>query len=326
MAQPLALALRPKRFSEMIGADSLVAKIRSRISKGRNPQAWMFSGQTGNGKTTLARIIALSYQCKHEEFGEPCDRCIRKYKQFDITELNMPDIGVKDLREILDAVWSVPMPGSKARVYILDEAHMMSKPAQNVLLKFTEDCPKTTKFILATTEADKIIRTLRRRCTARYVVPTYELEDIRKLVKLGFRKLHCDYASADLVEALMERQITSPGIILNAVESYASGSTAEESANVEFGVDVRALTRAIYKGIWEDATKYLMNATQEDIPQIRASVSSYLNAILLGETTFTSKTDVVSDAILRLQGSSSDLPTTTAALYKICKYFHRGKK
>jgi len=326
MAQPLALALRPKRLSEMIGGEKLASKIKTRIAKGRDPQAWMFSGQTGSGKTTLTRIIAVSYQCRHSEFGEPCDRCVRHYKQFDITELNMPDIGVKELRDILDGVFLNPMPGSRAKVYALDEAHTMSKAAQNLMLKFTEDCPKTTKFILATTEPQRIIRTLRRRCTARYVVPVYELKDIRKLVKKGLRKLKCDFDSGELVERLMERNITSPGLILNAVESYASGSSATEAANVEFGIDVKALTRAIYTGSWEEAAKCLMSASQEDVPQIRGSIASYLNTILLGESDFTSKARNVSDAILSLSGNSDDLPTTTAALFKICKYFHRGHK
>jgi DNA polymerase-3 subunit gamma/tau len=138
----------------------------------RQPRAWMFSGITGTGKTTIARIIAKSLQCTHSNvFGEPCKAC-RASTSFDIAEVNAAELnGVDAIKELAQHSTYFPSPGSQAKVIILDEAQRITKPAQNILLKYFEEPPKTTTWIVCTTEPDQILRTLRGRCYQLQVRP-----------------------------------------------------------------------------------------------------------------------------------------------------------
>jgi len=154
----LALAMRPKKLDSMIGMKDLVEELRNQFTS-RVPHTSMFVGQTGSGKTTLARILAVSLQCKHqEEFGNPCLKCYKRRGNFDIIEINAGDItGIDDLRNALTGWSYVPKPGSKYRVYIIDEAQGLSKSAQTLMFKYLEDSPSTTIWFICTTDPDKLL-------------------------------------------------------------------------------------------------------------------------------------------------------------------------
>lgn len=326
----LVHSMRPKNFEDMIGMDKLVHKIRGRFKKHRVPKAFLFTGQTGNGKTTVSRILAVSLQCRHNEFGVPCNKCYSQRSQFNILEINASDFtGIDALRAILDGYTHAPMPGSRRRVYILDELHQLSKHSQNLLLKFTEDSPRTTVWIGCTTEPDKLLRTLRRRFTI-YPVPSLGLDDVKRLVKRGLKISHSDKSSGDLIERLMEKSVSSPGLILKAVSKYADEEdcTAEEAANVELTTDVDTLSlcNALRKGDWDSISKYLDNANKEDALSIKSSIQGYLKAILLGDKEFSKRTDIVADGILKLHMVRDELPSISAVLYKLAKDFSRYKR
>src|SRR5271163_3655663 len=140
--------MRPKSFEDMIGAEKLLKQIRNQIINHRTKRAWLFSGQTGSGKTTLARIMARSFQCHHVEFGAFCSKCYKNRKFFDIIEINAADLGIDAIRDVLSGYLYEPKPGSRMKVYILDEYHQQSKSAQNLLLKYAEDCPRKTRLLL----------------------------------------------------------------------------------------------------------------------------------------------------------------------------------
>lgn len=323
----LAITMRPKSLDEMIGADKLVKRLRARMESGRIPKAIMLCGQTGGGKTTLANIIALAMQCRHDKiFGEFCSRCWKKRNEYDIIDLDMPDISAKELADILDGAHYHPKPGSKYKIYILDEAHAMSKPAQTKLLSFTENAKKRTKFILATTQPDAILRTLRRRHKI-YVVPDLEIDDVRKLVQRALKKIHSELDSGELSEKLLEKSINSPGLILNAVENYVDGMTADEASEVEnvSNVDTKSLCVAVFKGFWEDVAQHLQSAKHEDAIAIRISVAGYLKSVLLGDKEFSKRSDLLAESLVKLQ-DVRDIPAIAGVLYKITKYFNKGHK
>jgi len=125
----------------------------------------------------------------------------------------------------------------------------------------------------------------------------------------------------------MEKDVTSPGLILNAVESYAEGASADEAAEVESESDVvtKGLNRQLIKGDWESVAAQLRHMTPEDVGRVQGAVSKYLFGILTGEKDFSSRTHAVSKAILKLtnlQGSENvRMAGLGAVLYEVCKFF-----
>lgn len=333
MDQPLALAFRPRTLDQMIGAERMAKKIRGRMAEGREPAAWMFTGLTGSGKTTVMRIIALSLQCTHQEvFGNPCKDCYMRRKKFDIMEVNGSEVTTKEeLRNLLaDRMNYSPMPGSRRKVIMLDELHKVSDSAQNMLLIPFENCPKTTVWICGTTAGHKVIETLRRRC-AGYVVPPLDLEATRKLVRKAIKVAGGNRDSEELVDALLENGVTSPGLILNAVEKYLEDKlcTAEDAAKPDITeVDVRALNSEIFRGNWRGAAKWLRSCSSKDAQQIRNQLASFFRKVLLDDTEFSDRNDALADAIktltsMQFVGEDTQVAAMSAVAYQIAKEFRR---
>ncbi len=170
----LARKYRPTDFSDMIGQEAMVRTLRNAFSLGRVAHAFMLTGVRGVGKTTTARIIARCLNCIGVDgtggpTTEPCGVCanctaILADRHPDVTEMDAAsNNGIDDVREIIEAVRFRPMQ-ARTRVFILDEVHMLSKPAFNALLKTLEEPPAHVKFIFATTEIRKVPVTVLSRC------------------------------------------------------------------------------------------------------------------------------------------------------------------
>ncbi|MDX8406011.1 MAG: DNA polymerase III subunit gamma/tau [Mariprofundus sp.] len=165
----LARRFRPKQFSDLVGQDVVVRTLKNALSGGNLAHAYLLCGIRGVGKTTIARLMAMAVNCEQAVAGEPCCACsactsIAGGSNLDVQELDAAShTGVDDMREILDGVRYPPV-SLKTRVYIIDEAHMLSKSAFNALLKTLEEPPEHVLFILATTEAEKLPVTVRSRC------------------------------------------------------------------------------------------------------------------------------------------------------------------
>lgn len=333
ISEVLAKAMRPETLDGMVGQKKLVRRIRRVYKNGKHPN-WMFIGETGCGKTTLARILAVSLQCTHQKkFGVPCKDCYRNYHRFDIIEINASDItGIDALRDALQGVNYAPRPGSRFRIYILDEAQMLSKHAQNLCLKYFEDKPIRTLFIICTTDREAIRQTLQRRCFVR-TVNSLDRKGARILIKRALKSAHSELDYLELAEAIAENNITSAGKIMNAVDDYISGATAEEAAQVDVStdVDVYKICRSAVKGLWPDVAAELKNAHKEDTRGIRSNVAKYLQSILLDEDDFSSRTKVVAEAISRLASlahmeDTLQLAATVAVLYDVCRYFRNHRR
>jgi DNA polymerase III subunit gamma/tau len=325
----LAISMRPRSFDDMIGVSKLTAQIQDQINSHKSKRAWLFSGQTGSGKTTIARIMAIGFQCRHVAFGEYCRKCYKERYSFDINEIYASKhTGIDAIRDLLSGYMYEPKPGSLIKAYILNEVHRLSTNAQDLLLEFTEDCPRKTRFILTTTEPEKLLRTLRGRCEV-CDIPPFDLKDIRRLVKRIIRKNKSEKSSTDLAEKLMEKKVTSARLIVNAVQKYiTTDSSADEASNVELGsdIDTLALCNCIVKGSWEDVAKYMQDAEKEDMAVVKASVQGYLRSIILGDSDFSKRTDVVADGILKLHMVRDEVPAVSAVLYKLCKSFSDYKR
>ena len=167
----LARKYRPQNFKDLVGQNLLVEIITSAITNDKLAHAYVLTGVRGVGKTTTARIIAMSINCQKREIknSDPCGECdscksIRLDSNLDVIEMDAAsNTGVDDVREIIDNVKYKPII-SKYKIFIIDEVHMLSKSAFNALLKTLEEPPDHVKFIFATTEVKKIPITVLSRC------------------------------------------------------------------------------------------------------------------------------------------------------------------
>jgi DNA polymerase-3 subunit gamma/tau len=161
---------RPQRFSEVVGQDHVTETLASEVKSGTIASAYLFAGPRGTGKTTTARLLAKALNCPDRgDDGEPCGVCtscvgIAEGSSMDVIELDAASHNkVEDVREIRANVGTVASVGGARRVYILDEAHMLSRAAANALLKTLEEPPEHAHFVLATTEPYKLPDTIRSR-------------------------------------------------------------------------------------------------------------------------------------------------------------------
>jgi len=167
--QIFALKWRPQDFSQIIGQDHVVNLLKNSIQKDRLAYAYLFSGPRGVGKTSMARILAKSLNCKKGPTINPCQVCaacreITECRSLDVLEIDgASNRGIDEVRELRESVRFAPS-SSKFKIYIIDEVHMLTNEAFNALLKTLEEPPEFVKFIFATTQVNKVPATILSRC------------------------------------------------------------------------------------------------------------------------------------------------------------------
>ncbi|MDE5833438.1 MAG: DNA polymerase III subunit gamma/tau, partial [Desulfovibrio sp.] len=167
--QSLASKYRPQTFAEVVGQDLAIAALSRAAATDRVAPAYLLSGTRGVGKTTIARIFAKALNCENAPAPEPCNECshcrrITAGNHVDVNEIDgASNTGVDDVRALRENIGYLPMEG-RYKIFIVDEAHMLSKNAFNALLKTLEEPPSHTTFIFATTEAHRFPATIVSRC------------------------------------------------------------------------------------------------------------------------------------------------------------------
>jgi DNA polymerase III subunit gamma/tau len=168
-AQSLYRRHRPRTFADVVGQEPVVRTLRNAVQRGKVHHAYLFVGSRGTGKTSMAKILAACLNCEHGPTIEPCGACescisIARASSLDVIEMDAAsNNSVDDIRELRESVAYSPVSG-RSKVYILDEAHMLSTAAWNAFLKTLEEPPPNTVFVLATTEAQKVPATVVDRC------------------------------------------------------------------------------------------------------------------------------------------------------------------
>jgi len=229
---------RPQKFKEVLGQDHIVKVLESSIENGNIAHAYIFAGSRGTGKTSIARIFA-------KEIGTTLN---------DISEIDAAsNTGVDDIRALNESVSTLPFE-STYKVYILDEAHMLSKSAWNALLKTIEEPPKHVIFIMATTEANKIPETIISRCqTFSFKKPTQKvLKDVvvSTAKKEGFT---LEPASADLIALLGDGSFRDAQSILQKVISASKDKKiSPEEVETVTGAPKSELVNDFIRAIDED--------------------------------------------------------------------------
>ena len=187
--QVIARKWRPQCFKDVVGQQHVVRTLINAISQNRTAHAYLFVGPRGVGKTTLARIFAKAMNCASPRNGEPCCECesclsIAGERSLDVLEVDAASRNsTNDMRELSEDVLTRPI-GGKYKIYIIDEVHMLSKAAWNVLLKTVEEPPSHVKFIFATTEVHQVLPTIISRCQRFDLlpIPTRQISERLRLI------------------------------------------------------------------------------------------------------------------------------------------------
>ncbi len=254
--QALARKWRPRRFSELVGQEHVVRALTHALDSGRLHHAFLFTGTRGVGKTTIARIFAKSLNCDRGPTSDPCGECgacveIDAGRFVDLLEIDAAsNTGIDNVRELIDNAQYAPTRG-RHKVYLIDEVHMLSRSAFNALLKTLEEPPPHVKFLLATTDPQKLPVTVLSRCIKfnlkrlspeqisgqmRHILDaervTFDAEGIQTLA------IAADGSLRDGL-SLLDQAIAHGGGVLQAAEVHAMLGTVER-AKVQVLLDVLA--------------------------------------------------------------------------------------
>ena len=275
--QSLYRRYRPRRFDELKGQDHVVRALRNAVINHREGQAYLFSGPRGTGKTSTARILAKVLNCESPENGEPCGICnscasIDSGNSYDVLELDAAsNNGVENMRDLIERS-SLGNPG-RHRVFILDEVHMLSKPAEAALLKTLEEPPPHVVFVLATTDPQKVSETIRSRTQHLqfHLLPIQELEDhvrfvikdanlkmseqaIRRVLEQGGGSARDTLSALELVASSggeVEEGFSSDEVIGALIAGDAGRALVAMAKAMQFGTEPRALAEEIIRHLRE---------------------------------------------------------------------------
>lgn len=284
---------RPQNFSDMIGQEHITKILRNQIVSSKISHAYIFSGTRGTGKTTAAKVFARAVNCLNNQDGEPCNECeacrsILEGNTTDVVEMDAAsNNSVENIRSIRQEV-AYSTTGLKYKVYIIDEAHMLSTSAFNALLKTLEEPPENVIFILATTEEHKILPTILSRCI-RF--------EFKKIGKAGIVKrleyvlkdydVHYDMEALEHVAELADGGMRDALSILERCITSGEGEITEQKIEEIIGTVPKQLIQDIVIRVLEyNITKVdeLVNtilSSGKDLRNISASITQEFLKVLV---------------------------------------------
>ncbi len=265
----LARKWRPKDFSETVGQEHVLQALTNALESGRLHHAYLFAGTRGVGKTTIARILAKALNCETGITATPCGKCsacreIDEGRFVDLLEVDAASrTKVEDTRDLLDNVQYAPARG-RFKVYLIDEVHMLSKSSFNALLKTLEEPPPHVKFLLATTDPQKLPVTVLSRClqfNLTRLSPKLIQERLAKICVA--EKVEAEPAALAMLASAADGSLRDSLSLLDQAIAYCGGSVDQAAVATMLGTIDRDYVSRLIELLAADDAAGILNAVQE---------------------------------------------------------------
>jgi DNA polymerase III subunit gamma/tau len=254
----LYLRWRPSTFADVVGQEHAVRTLKNAAASGRLAHAYLFSGPRGTGKTSIARILFKAANCLNAVDGEPCDRCglcraANEGRSLDLIELDAAsNRGIDDIRDLRDRVHFSPVEG-RYRVYIVDEAHELTRDAWDAFLKTLEEPPPHVIFVLATTESHRVPPTIASRCQ-RFDFRRLALESVVNRLRAiaDSESLDVDESVYEALARLAQGGMRDAISLLDQLRAYCGTAINEEDARTVLGLPPAGTARNLLAALARD--------------------------------------------------------------------------
>ena len=287
---------RPQTFEEMVGQEHITRTLKNQIMANRVGHAYLFNGGRGTGKTTSAKVLARAINCLNPKDGEPCNECeickaALNGSLTDIVEMDAAsNNSVEDIRSIREEVNFLPTK-AKYRVYIIDEVHMLSQGAFNALLKTLEEPPEHVKFILATTEPQKLPATILSRCQ-RFDFKRISNEDIIKRLEIVCKESNIEITkqALNIIASLSEGAMRDALSILERCVQDGENNIDEDKIKELVGIPkityIHSISEAIIEYNIDEAMDAITKVLDEgkDLNNLLWEIIKYIKDILMVKT------------------------------------------
>ncbi|MFL5695770.1 MAG: DNA polymerase III subunit gamma/tau [Ktedonobacteraceae bacterium] len=294
-SQSLYRKWRSQTFGDLIGQEPIIRTLKNALSNGNLAHAYLFTGPRGTGKTSTARLLAKTVNCAHPVDGEPCNKCqqcreITAGNSFNVIEIDAAsNRGIDSIRDLREKVMMPPSTG-KYKVYVLDEAHMLTTEAFNALLKTLEEPPGYAIFVLATTDVHKMLPTVLSRCqrfdfkrlTTRLIVEHLNFVAGQEHIKI-------ERTAAELIARAAAGGMRDALSLLDQAIAYSGNEISLAQVQAMLGVaDPRAVQKLVNHVAQLDsaAVLHLIHELSEagaDLRQLNIQVGEYWRSMMLAK-------------------------------------------
>ena len=322
---------RPQTLAEVVGQEPITQTLLNALSSGRVSHAYLFCGPRGTGKTSTGRILAKAVNCITNGKGEPCNTCcmceaITGNRALDVIEIDAAsNRGIDDIRDLRERVNYAPNQ-AHYKVYIIDEVHMLTKEASNALLKTLEEPPPHVIFILATTEAHKVLPTILSRCQRFDFRRISQADVVAKLARIcGAEGIHIELKGLQLIAKATTGSLRDAENMLEQMTAYYGSEIELGQVQAILGITGDWRTRELVKHIINSdisagmATLNSVNSDGLDLRQFNRELVEYLRGLLLVKTGSSDVLDLTAEDLTELKDLAAKVPL--AQILKAVKLF-----